>query len=76
MIYVTKVKSLLNKLHPVLHPFREVLQSAHHVRRQTLVDLLGIGETEAGHQSDELLLGLRQTWVVLLLFTNRGASQP
>ena len=41
-----------------------------------VIDLFGIGETEAGHQRNELFLWLRQTWVVLLLLTNRGASQP
>lgn len=63
-------------LHPVLHPLREILQPAHHVGGQALVDLLGVGQTEASHQRDELVLWLRQAGVVLLLLSDCGASQP
>ena len=76
LCWIISRKSLLHQLHPVLHPLRELLQSADHVGRQALVDLLGVGEPEASHQRDELLLRLRQAWVVLLLLSNRGASQP
>ena len=75
LFWIISRKSLLHQLHPVLHPLRELLQSADHVGRQALVDLLGVGEAKACHQGDELLLGLRQPGVVLLLLAHCGASQ-
>ena len=75
LCWIISGKSLLHQLHPVLHPLRKLLQSADHVGRQALVDLLGVGEAKAGHQGDELLLGLRQPGVVLLLLAHGGASQ-
>ena len=59
---------------PVLHPVREVVQPAHDVGWQALVDLLGVGQVEAGHDLDELLPGLGQAGVVLLLLPDRAAS--
>jgi len=46
-------------LDPVLHALREVVQAAHHVRRQALVDLLRVGQVEVSHQLDKLCLSLR-----------------
>ena len=65
--------SLASDSEPVLHPVREVMQPAHDVGRQALVDLLGVGQVEAGHDLDELLPGLGQAGVVLLLLPNSAA---
>ena len=68
-------KQLDRNLNPVLHPLRQVLEPADHVGGQALIDLLGVGQAQAGHQGNELLLRLCQPWVVLLLLTHGSARQ-
>ena len=64
--------SIIVSLDPLLHPLRQLIQTTLHVGRQTLVNLLGIGQVETLHDLDELLQTLGQPGVVLLLLAHRG----
>ena len=57
---------------PALHPLRQLVQAAHHVGRQALVDLLGVGEVEPLHDRRELGQVLGQPRVELLLLGHGG----
>lgn len=55
---------------------RLVADAAHHVGGDCLVDFLGVGEVEVGHDGSELFHGLRKAGVVLLLLEYGAAVPP
>merc|ERR1712098_98192 len=61
---------------PASHVLWQLMKATHHVGWQTHVNLLGVGQVEVAHQSDELFPGLRQARVVFLLLPHSGCCLP